>query len=118
MKCPFDQNAILRDIDELPVNLALLQLVGAAVPDGGGDGESGEPGDGFGYYSVKKRIEDLALYLKPATTSAGETGTCFKSYLLYRCQHYCFRAENHAFRGPSRIPAFHFKRPAFWRISH
>ena len=75
MKCPFDQNAIMREIDELPVNLALLQLVGAAVPDDGeGVGESGA-GVVFGYYSVKKRIEDLALYLKPATTSAGEKCT-------------------------------------------
>jgi hypothetical protein len=32
-RCPFDQNTILRDITELPVNYALLQLVGAVVPE-------------------------------------------------------------------------------------
>lgn len=29
--CPFDQTAISTDIDALPVNCALLQLVGASV---------------------------------------------------------------------------------------
>ena len=89
MKCPLDQNAIMRDIDELPVNLALLQLVGAAVPDGDTD-TKGISGDTFHYHSVKKRIEDLALYLKPAATSAGEGRLLVTKCFLHQFQFTCF----------------------------
>ncbi|XP_062575406.1 roquin-1-like isoform X1 [Saccostrea cucullata] len=65
-KCPFDQCAITRDVSELPVNYALLQLVGAAIP-----AESEQPAPipipekSKHYESAKHCIEEIALYLKP-----------------------------------------------------
>ena len=66
-RCPFDQNVINRDIDELPVNLALLQLVGVAVPETQEVSADKLAHNTF-YVSSKKCIEDLAIYLKPLTT--------------------------------------------------
>ena len=69
-KCQFDQSLITRDVDTLPVNFALLQLVGVAVPD--------EPLSSPGltehaeyYLSAKKCIEELAILLKPTSVSPG-----------------------------------------------
>lgn len=66
-KCPFDQCVITRDVNELPVNYALLQLVGAAIPT-----ESEQPAPPIHipektkhYESAKRCIEEIALYLKP-----------------------------------------------------
>ena len=65
MKCPVDQTVVKTDIDDPPVPLAM--------PDGDGDGDpKGVSGDALHYHSVKKRIEDLALYLKPAATATGK----------------------------------------------
>ena len=68
-RCPFDQNTILRDITELPVNYALLQLVGAVVPEM----EilpSSHLSDHVKHYNVAIRcIEELALHLKPVSTA-------------------------------------------------
>ena len=69
-KCPFDQSLITRDVEDLPVNFALLQLVGVAVPEetlsSPGLAEHAE----F-YLSAKRCIEELAILLKPVSTSPG-----------------------------------------------
>lgn len=69
-KCPFDQSPINCDIDKLPVNYALLQLIGAAIPDRVIDEEVtvGDVSDAKKtecYESARKCIEELAVYLKP-----------------------------------------------------
>lgn len=80
-KCPFDQCVITRDVNELPVNYALLQLVGAAIPT-----ESEQPTPPIHipektkhYESAKRCIEEIALYLKPM--SDGKEGKSF--FYLY-----------------------------------
>ncbi len=75
-KCPFDQNIISRDLDELPVNFALLQLVGVAVPDSHDvPNTSDSLAEHYEYYNSAKRcIEELAIYLKPVSSSS--PGTC------------------------------------------
>ena len=71
-KCPFDQNTIMRAIDELPVNFALLQLVGVAVPETQESVTADGLAENVTYYnSAKKCIEELAIYLKPV--SSGNT---------------------------------------------
>ncbi|XP_058015239.1 roquin-2 isoform X1 [Ahaetulla prasina] len=68
--CPFDQTAIHTDIDVLPVNFALLQLVGAQVPDRHAL-QLSNLGEDRHYEVAKKCVEDLALYLKPLSGSKG-----------------------------------------------
>ncbi|XP_030673637.1 roquin-2 isoform X4 [Nomascus leucogenys] len=68
--CPFDQTAINTDIDVLPVNFALLQLVGAQVPDHQSIKLS-NLGENKHYEVAKKCVEDLALYLKPLSGGKG-----------------------------------------------
>ncbi|XP_015677640.1 roquin-2 isoform X2 [Protobothrops mucrosquamatus] len=68
--CPFDQTAIHTDIDVLPVNFALLQLVGAQVPERQAVKLS-NLGENKHYELAKKCVEDLALYLKPLSGSKG-----------------------------------------------
>ncbi|KAJ8792567.1 hypothetical protein J1605_019786 [Eschrichtius robustus] len=68
--CPFDQTAINTDIDVLPVNFALLQLVGAQVPDHQSVKLS-NLGENKHYEVAKKCVEDLALYLKPLSGGKG-----------------------------------------------
>ncbi|XP_061459742.1 roquin-2 isoform X2 [Rhineura floridana] len=68
--CPFDQTAINTDIDVLPVNFALLQLVGAQVPDHQTIKLS-NVGENKHYEVAKKCVEDLALYLKPLSGGKG-----------------------------------------------
>ncbi|KAE8610354.1 hypothetical protein XENTR_v10012094 [Xenopus tropicalis] len=71
--CPFDQTTINTDIELLPVNSALLQLVGAQVPEQqqitlcGGCGAE----DTKHYEEARKCVEELALYLKPLSTARG-----------------------------------------------
>ncbi|XP_051979807.1 roquin-1-like isoform X1 [Xyrauchen texanus] len=69
--CPFDQTAINTDIEQLPVNTALLQLVSGQV-------SSPEPvtlltaGEDIKHYEESRTcVEDLALYLKPLSNSRG-----------------------------------------------
>ena len=65
-RCPFDQTTISRDIEELPVNFALLQLVGVAVPDTNENLIAIALAGDFQYYeSAQKCIEELAIFLKP-----------------------------------------------------
>ena len=74
-ECPFDQAEIQTDIEKLPVNYALLSLVGGAVPDTYPidipDINKNRP---F-YDSARKAIEFLAEYLQNCTT----TGNCISS---------------------------------------
>lgn len=66
------QTSINTDIENLPINFALLQLVGASVPEteGGGSIKHLTKEDLKNYLQAKKCIEELALYLKPF--SSGE----------------------------------------------
>ncbi|XP_064420367.1 roquin-2 isoform X2 [Latimeria chalumnae] len=68
--CPFDQTVINTDIDVLPVNFALLQLVGAQVPDQQTVNLS-NLGENKHYEVAKKCVEELALYLKPLNGGKG-----------------------------------------------
>uniref|UniRef100_A0AAX7U6T0 RING-type E3 ubiquitin transferase n=1 Tax=Astatotilapia calliptera TaxID=8154 RepID=A0AAX7U6T0_ASTCA len=68
--CPFDQTPISTDIDLLPVNCALLQLVGAQVPDV--QPVSLSSAAEVKHYEVCRMcVEELALYLKPISGSKG-----------------------------------------------
>lgn len=66
-QCPFDQNVISIDIESLPINTALLQLI---APIGKIDNDDVNPKiisrDNLPLYlTSKKCVEKLALYLKP-----------------------------------------------------
>lgn len=74
-QCPFDQTSINVDIEHLPVNSALLQLVGSNV-------KPQEPGEALDHSIVPKEhlnnyekcvkyVEELALYLKPHSNGTG-----------------------------------------------
>uniref|UniRef100_A0A665WQE3 RING-type E3 ubiquitin transferase n=1 Tax=Echeneis naucrates TaxID=173247 RepID=A0A665WQE3_ECHNA len=68
--CPFDQTPISTDIDMLPVNCALLQLVGAQVPDV--QPVSLSSAAEVEHYEVcRVCVEELALYLKPISGAKG-----------------------------------------------
>uniref|UniRef100_A0A1A8PRC0 Ring finger and CCCH-type domains 2 n=3 Tax=Nothobranchius rachovii TaxID=451742 RepID=A0A1A8PRC0_9TELE len=66
--CPFDQTPISTDIDLLPVNCALLQLVGAPVPDVPPVSLSSAT-DVEHYEVCRLCVEELALYLKPISSA-------------------------------------------------
>uniref|UniRef100_A0A3P8WIQ2 RING-type E3 ubiquitin transferase n=1 Tax=Cynoglossus semilaevis TaxID=244447 RepID=A0A3P8WIQ2_CYNSE len=68
--CPFDQTPISTDIDLLPVNCALLQLVGAQVPNVQPVSLSGA-GEVEHYEVCRVCVEELALYLKPISGAKG-----------------------------------------------
>uniref|UniRef100_A0A8C3G149 RING-type E3 ubiquitin transferase n=1 Tax=Cyclopterus lumpus TaxID=8103 RepID=A0A8C3G149_CYCLU len=68
--CPFDQTPISTDIDLLPVNCALLQLVGAQVPDVQQVSLS-SAAEVENYEVCKVCLEELALYLKPISGAKG-----------------------------------------------
>ncbi|XP_051971855.1 roquin-2-like [Xyrauchen texanus] len=68
--CPFDQTAISTDIDMLPVNCALLQLVGALVPEGE-IVNVGSVEDTRHYEVCRMCVEELALYLKHISGGKG-----------------------------------------------
>ncbi|XP_035246822.1 roquin-2 isoform X1 [Anguilla anguilla] len=69
--CPFDQTAISTDIDLLPVNCALLQLVGAQVTDQTVTLSSLV--ESKHYEASRQCVEELALYLKPISGGKGVT---------------------------------------------
>uniref|UniRef100_A0A672KSD4 RING-type E3 ubiquitin transferase n=1 Tax=Sinocyclocheilus grahami TaxID=75366 RepID=A0A672KSD4_SINGR len=75
--CPFDQTAISTDIDVLPVNCALLQLVGAPVS---GIVSVGSVEDTRHYEVCRICVEELALYLKPISGGKGE---CVKKVIQH-----------------------------------
>lgn len=68
-QCPFDQTNINVDIDHLPINSALLQLVSTEFKYDSEINANIIPKDCFEYYQqCKKNIEDIALYLKPISS--------------------------------------------------
>uniref|UniRef100_A0A8C5TY53 RING-type E3 ubiquitin transferase n=1 Tax=Malurus cyaneus samueli TaxID=2593467 RepID=A0A8C5TY53_9PASS len=69
--CPFDQTTINTDIELLPVNSALLQLVGAQVPEQQPITLCSGAEDTKHYEEGKKCVEELALYLKPLSSARG-----------------------------------------------
>lgn len=69
-QCPFDQTIINTDINQLPENYALLQLVGGRIPDKPPSVVPLVSKEDFKYYlETKKCVEELALYLKSASPS-------------------------------------------------
>ncbi|CAG9761632.1 unnamed protein product [Ceutorhynchus assimilis] len=76
-QCPFDQTLISVDIENLPVNTALLQLVGPNNVKTTTDKEdlfdnTIIPKDCLIDYSkCRKYVEELALYLKPHSSGSG-----------------------------------------------
>ncbi|XP_046391150.1 roquin-1 isoform X1 [Ischnura elegans] len=85
-QCPFDQTSINTEIENLPVNFALLQLVGASVPEIELNGNlKGLSTDELtNYLQAKKCIEELALYLKPFSSGNGGGGTSVLSRPMQR----------------------------------
>uniref|UniRef100_A0AAV2JVE9 RING-type E3 ubiquitin transferase n=1 Tax=Knipowitschia caucasica TaxID=637954 RepID=A0AAV2JVE9_KNICA len=69
--CPFDQTAISTDIEQLPVNTALLQLVGGQVPKAQPVALITSPEDSSHYEEARQCVEELALYLKPLSNTRG-----------------------------------------------
>ncbi|KAL2097973.1 hypothetical protein ACEWY4_007180 [Coilia grayii] len=69
--CPFDQTAINTDIEQLPVNSALLQLVGGQVPKLQPVALITNPEDTKHYDEARQCVEELALYLKPLSSVRG-----------------------------------------------
>nr|CAD7452789.1 unnamed protein product [Timema tahoe] len=77
-QCPFDQTTINTEIENLPVNYALLQLVGVIVPEieCNGNIKHLSADELSSYLQAKKCIEELALYLKPFSSgNGGSTGS-------------------------------------------
>lgn len=70
-QCPFDQSIINTEIERLPINEALLQLVGNTVPTNVATEYQKllPPEDHANYLVAKRCIEELALYLKPCQTN-------------------------------------------------
>ncbi|KAK3932220.1 Roquin-1 [Frankliniella fusca] len=89
-QCPFDQATINTDLEELPVNYALLQLVLLnGLQDANEELQDYVPNnllpeDSRLYLQSKKCIEELALYLKPFSTGNGGGGTSFLSRPMQR----------------------------------
>lgn len=69
--CPFDQTAINTDIEQLPVNSALLQLVGGQLPKLQPVALITSPEDTKHYDEARQCVEELALYLKPLSSARG-----------------------------------------------
>ncbi|XP_015178822.1 PREDICTED: roquin-1 isoform X3 [Polistes dominula] len=69
-QCPFDQSTINTEIERLPINEALLQLVGNTVPTNVATSYQKllPPEDHANYLVAKRCVEELALYLKPCQT--------------------------------------------------
>lgn len=89
--CFHFQSVINTDVETLPINDALLQLVGNPVsPNSGGAHLKLIPvEDQMHYLAAKCCIEELALYLKPcqATPSTGNSkalGFCFFEKQIFR----------------------------------
>ncbi|XP_016137778.1 roquin-1-like [Sinocyclocheilus grahami] len=69
--CPFDQTTISTDIEQLPVNTALLQLVSGQVPKAPPVTLLTAAEDVKHYEESRTCVEDLALYLKPLSNTRG-----------------------------------------------
>lgn len=69
-QCPFDQAVVNIDINKLPVNMALLQLVGVQDLDEGVPDIECIKENKTKYLNAKRKIEELALYLKSVSASS------------------------------------------------
>lgn len=70
-QCPFDQTNINIEIENLPINSALLQLVSSNFKCESEIDPKVVPRECFEHYQLcKKNIEDLALYLKPTSNGS------------------------------------------------
>ncbi|XP_030647541.1 roquin-1a [Chanos chanos] len=69
--CPFDQTPISTDIEQLPVNTALLQLVTGQVPKKQPVTLVTGAEDTQHYEEARTCVEELALYLKPLSNTRG-----------------------------------------------
>ncbi|KAG9338462.1 hypothetical protein JZ751_025696 [Albula glossodonta] len=67
--CPFDQTPISTDIEQLPVNTALLQLVGGQVLRQQPLALLSSPEATQHYEEAQACVEELALYLKPLSSA-------------------------------------------------
>ncbi|XP_059477916.1 roquin-2 isoform X2 [Neocloeon triangulifer] len=90
-QCPFDQYNISSELENLPINHAILQLLGAPLPDNDFNGNVKHlNSEDLGCYRrAKKCIEDMALYLKPfpgGTTNALSRPMQKKLVTLINCQ--------------------------------
>ncbi|GFS55616.1 roquin-1 [Nephila pilipes] len=81
-QCPFDQTFINTDINQLPENYALLQLVGGRIPEKPPVTSLVSEEDYKHYLGAKKCVEELALYLK--SPSPGLANGLFQSCPLTR----------------------------------
>ncbi|XP_043244845.1 roquin-1-like isoform X3 [Amphibalanus amphitrite] len=74
-RCPFDQSVIGLDLEQLPLNWALLQLVTAGeVARPQAPPSSLAPHEQQAYLSAIRCIEELALFLKPLPPGGGSGG--------------------------------------------
>ena len=64
MLCPFDQAVVEKDVEKLPINTALLQLVGAQVPEQGIPDIADVKENQTHYLASRKCIEELAYFLQ------------------------------------------------------
>ncbi|XP_066503295.1 roquin-1a isoform X2 [Hoplias malabaricus] len=82
--CPFDQTTISTDIELLPVNTALLQLVCGQVPKSHAVALVKGAEDTKHYDEARTCVEELALYLKPLSNNRGVGLGCATQSLLSR----------------------------------
>ncbi|KAK9500416.1 hypothetical protein O3M35_001687 [Rhynocoris fuscipes] len=77
-QCPFDQTVIKSEVSGLPVNGALLQLVGGSASNQNNEIPSClsslPPEQIEAYFKAKSAVEELALYLKPISSGCGSGG--------------------------------------------
>jgi len=86
-QCPFDQNQIGLELTKLPVNTALLQLIGNGdVPNEHRSGHDVPSEDIDNYQVSTKLLEDLALFLKPSQSSQLSRPMQRKLITLVTCQ--------------------------------
>jgi len=85
--CPFDQTPIAIEVSRLPVNTALLQLIGGGdVPSEYRQQPDLPAPDKQFYSSSVKCIEELALFLKPSQNSQLSRPMQRKLVTLLNCQ--------------------------------
>ncbi|XP_048846104.1 roquin-1 [Brienomyrus brachyistius] len=82
--CPFDQTTINTDIEQLPVNSALLQLVSGQVPVQQSVTLLIDAEETKHYHEARKCVEELALYLKPLSSTRVVTLSSVSQSMLSR----------------------------------
>lgn len=79
--CPFDQSAINLEINLLPINYALLQLLGFTIPPPTCPEVPRIKEHKEHYLSSKKYVEELALFLSPLVAKNGSLSEASSSVL-------------------------------------